>query len=454
MTYLQPAEIEHVEDFGDFIVKSPSSYHAAAEITRRLKAVGFSQVCESDPMTASPGGYFFIRDGAVMAWFIPESVAASSFRIVGCHTDSPGLKIKPSGSSTTADGWGQIDVELYGGLLLNSWLDREIGFAGRIIDRAGNEHLVTTGPIARIPQLAIHLDREINSDGLKLDRQKHMQPIWMLGSDQTIFDHLAELAGLDSADEIVGHDLVSFATEKPARFGVNEEFFAAGRQDNLSSVHAGLVAMEKIAKAASADSTDAAPTDATSTDAETTKAADRSLSDIAVFAAFDHEEVGSSTRSGASGPILETVLRRLAAALGKDEDGYHRMLATTTCISADAGHFVHPNYAERHDPNNHPMPGAGPMLKLNANQRYASDAVGTALWNRVCEAAGISHQAFVSNNSVPCGSTIGPLTATRLGITTVDVGVGLLSMHSAREMSHVKDHLAMSQVLEEYWKGA
>ncbi len=278
-----------------------------------------------------------------------------------------------------------------------------------------------------------------------------MQPIWMLESDQTIFDHLAELAGLDSADEIVGHDLVSFATEKPARFGVNEEFFAAGRQDNLSSVHAGLVAMEKLAKSASAKAGDApgAGADASNADAKGAQ-----VSDIAVFAAFDHEEVGSSTRSGASGPILETVLRRLSAALGNDEDGYHRMLATTTCVSADAGHFVHPNYAERHDPNNHPMPGQGPMLKLNANQRYASDAVGTALWTRMCEAAGISHQAFVSNNSVPCGSTIGPLTATRLGITTVDVGIGLLSMHSAREMSHVKDHLAMSKVLEEYWKGA
>ncbi|MDO5049243.1 MAG: M18 family aminopeptidase [Actinomycetaceae bacterium] len=433
MTYLDSAEIAHVEDFADFISASPSSYHAAAEIARRLEAVGFTQVSESDPMSAEPGGRFFIRDGAVMTWFVPEDASAASFRIVGCHTDSPGLKIKPSGSSTTSDGWGQIDVELYGGLLLNSWLDREVGFAGRLIDREGNEHLVNTGPIARIPQLAIHLDREINKDGLKLDRQKHMQPVWMLGDGQTIFDHLAQLAGLDSADQIAGHDLVSYATEKPARFGVNEEFFAAGRQDNLSSVHAGLVAMEKLAGR------------------EDGLANTR---DIAVFAAFDHEEVGSSTRSGASGPILESVLRRLAAATGRDEDGYHRMLATTTCVSADAGHFVHPNYSERHDPNNHPMPGAGPMLKLNANQRYATDAVGTALWNRICEAAGVENQAFVSNNSVPCGSTIGPLTATRLGITTVDVGIGLLSMHSAREMSHVKDHLALSRVIEQYWQGA
>lgn len=382
---------------------------------------------ESEAMAAEPGGHFFVRDGAVIAWFIPEDATNATFRIVGCHTDSPGLKVKPSGSSKTADGWGQVDVELYGGLLLNSWLDREICFAGRIIDREGGEHLVRTGPIARVPQLAIHLDREINSEGFKLDRQKHMQPIWTL-SDKTLFEHLAELAGLPSAADIVGHDLISCATEPPARFGLDGEFFASGRQDNLSSVHAGLTALERISAS--------------------------DFADIAVFAAFDHEEVGSSTRSGASGPILESTLRRLAAALCKDEDGYHRMLASTTCISADAGHFVHPNYAERHDPNNHPMPGEGPMLKLNANQRYASDAVGTALWNRVCEAAGVKSRAFVSNNSVPCGSTIGPLTATRLGITTVDVGIGLLSMHSAREMSHVSDHLALSRVLEHYWMGA
>ena len=426
MSIFSDAEVKQVEDFGKFIEASPSSFHAAREIAARLKAHGYSQMLECDPVDVTPGGHFFVRDGAVMAWFIPEEVTQPDFRIVGCHTDSPGLKVKPSGSSKSPDGWGQIDVELYGGLLLNSWLDREIGFAGRIMDRRGKEHLVKTGPIARVPQLAIHLDRDINS-GFKLDRQKHMQPVWTLG-DKSLFTHLAQLAGLESERDIAGHDLVSFTAQAPARFGLDEEFFAAGRQDNLSSVHAGLTALERM------ESSD--------------------FADIAVFAAFDHEEIGSSTRSGASGPILESTLRRIAAGLGKDEDGHHQMLAGTTCVSADAGHFVHPNYAERHDPNNHPMPGKGPMLKLNANQHYASDAVGAALWTRMCEAAGVPAQAFVSNNAVPCGNTIGPLTATRLGITTVDVGIGLLSMHSAREMSHVSDHLAMSRVLEEYWKGA
>lgn len=436
------AQRAHAEDFADFIVKSPSSYHAASQIAHRLLEQGFTQLAESEVFPATPGGYFFMRDGAVMAWFIPENAGlsklqTSGFRILGCHTDSPGLKLKPTGSSVSSDGWGQIEVEIYGGTLLNSWLDREIGFAGRLVDSQGNTHLVETGAVARVPQLAIHLDRSVNAEGVKLNPQTHVHPIWTFVHPGTespcILDHLAQLAGLNNASDISGFDVISYPTEPPAIFGLNREFFASGRQDNLSSVHAGVTALEKIAQ---------------------NREAARHATDIAVLAAFDHEEVGSSTRSGASGPILESLLRRLAAAFGADEQGYQRMLDASSCISADAGHFVHPNYPGNHDPFAHPVPGGGPMLKVNANQRYATDAVGTSLWNRVCEAAGIPHQVFVSNNAMPCGSTIGPLTATRLGITTVDVGLGLLSMHSARELSYVTDHALLRDAVVAYWEGA
>lgn len=435
------AQRAHAEDFADFIVKSPSSYHAAAEIARHLLAQGFTQLDESAVFPATPGGYFFMRDGAVMAWFIPENaqfsaLQTSGFRVLGCHTDSPGLKLKPTGSSVSPDGWGQIEVEIYGGTLLNSWLDREIGFAGRLVDSAGKTHLVETGPVARVPQLAIHLDRSVNAEGVKLNPQTHMHPIWTFVHQgeyaPCILDHLAALVGLKDASEISGFDVISYPTEAPAMFGLHREFFASGRQDNLSSVHAGLTALENFSNS---------------------DAANQAL-DIAILAAFDHEEVGSSTRSGASGPILESLLRRLAAAFGADEQGYQRMLDASSCISADAGHFLHPNYAGNHDPFAHPVPGSGPMLKVNANQRYATDAVGTSLWNRVCKAAGIKHQVFVSNNAMPCGSTIGPLTATRLGITTVDVGLGLLSMHSARELSYVADHALLRDAVVAYWEGA
>ncbi|MDO5720010.1 MAG: M18 family aminopeptidase [Actinomycetaceae bacterium] len=431
MTKPTRSQQQHCADLAQFISASPSSYHAAAEIRRRLNLSGFVYQNESEGLSGKPGQYFAIRDGAVIAWIIPESETPRGFRIVGSHNDSPALKLKPSGSHVTADGYGLIDVEIYGGMLLNSWLDREIGFAGRLIDHSGKEHLVETGPIARIPQLAIHLDREVTSEGLTLDKQRHMQPIWTHVEDEApcIFEFLASRADIDT-DAIAGHDIVSYPTEAPATFGASGEFFAASRQDNLSSVHASLVAFEKIAQTGLTGP------------------------DIAVFAAFDHEEVGSSTRSGAAGPFLENLLRRIALSIGDSEDTYYQMLAESSCISADAAHWVHPNYSERHDPRNHPVPGGGPILKLNANQRYATDGAGSALWNRACEKAGVPHQEFVSHNSVPCGSTIGPFIATRTGITTVDVGIGLLSMHSARELSHVADHTYLSTVLETYWEDA
>ncbi len=422
----------HAIDYAHFLADSPSSYHAAHLVAQRLVDAGFARQDEATAWDATPGGHVMIRDGAVVAWVVPDEVGPhAGFRIVGAHTDSPAFKLKPNASTTSPDGWGQLGVEVYGGMIWNSWLDRELAVAGRLITTSREEVLVRTGAIARIPQLAIHLDRRVN-DGLTLDPQKHLHPVWTVdhpGAD--VLDVVARDAGLKSATDIASSDLVLVAAQGPEFFGETGQFLASGRQDNLSSVHAGLTAIERI--------TDAGLT----TDG-----------DILVLACFDHEEVGSATRSGAAGPILEDALRRTAAALGRDTDGTARMLAASSCVSSDAGHSAHPNYPERHDPDTRPMMGRGPMLKINANQRYATDAVGTALWNRACQAAGVEHQEFVSNNSVPCGSTIGPITATRLGITTVDVGIALLSMHSAREMSHVADLHGLSHAVEAYWLGA
>ena len=370
-----------------------------------------------------------MRHGAVAAWVQPDEVAADAgFRVVGTHTDSPALKVKPDPQLTSV-GWNQVGVEIYGGMLLNSWLDRELGIAGRIVTRDGVQHLVRTGPIARIPQLAIHLDRQVN-DGLKLDRQTHMQPVLSLASRGDLLAHLCDVAGV--ADEDVAmHDLFTFDVAAPARFGLHAEFLASGRLDNLSSTHAAITAIEDF-----------------------DGSADGHRGDIAIFAAFDHEEVGSATSSGAAGPLLEDVLYRIASTLGLDVDGTRAMLARSSCISADTGHLVHPNYPNHHDPVVRPLPNKGPLLKLNANQRYATDAVGGAIWLKACDDAGVPTQPFVSNNAMPCGSTIGPITATRLGITTVDVGIGLLSMHSAREMCGVEDPMMLARALRAYWASA
>ncbi|TFD04349.1 M18 family aminopeptidase [Cryobacterium sinapicolor] len=408
---------DYIADFADFITASPSSYHAAAEVARRLDGAGFDRLSETEEWSNEPGRRYILRDGAVVAWVQPADAGPTTpFRILGAHTDSPGFKVKPK-PTIGAHGWLQAGVEVYGGPLLNSWLDRELEFAGRLTTVDGTEHLVRTGPFCRIPQLAIHLDRDANT-ALTLDRQRHLTPVFGVGekSQADLVEHLAGLAGL-AGEDVAGYDIITADTAAPARFGLGDELFAAGRMDNLSSVHAGLVALIS------------APT---------------SAGQIQVLAAFDHEELGSETRSGASGPLLDDILTRIGAGLGASVSDRLRAYAGSWCLSADAGHSVHPNYPEKHDPANMVVAGGGPLLKINATQRYATDAAGAALWARTCAQAGVAYQEFVSNNTVPCGSTIGPLTATRLGIRTVDVGIPLLSMHSARELCHVNDPVALS----------
>ena len=421
------ATASYIDDFATFLSASPSSYHAAAEVARRLEEQGFTRLTESEAWSGEAGGYVVVRDGAVVAWLQPaDAQPTTPYRVLGAHTDSPGFKLKPR-PTIGSHGWLQAGVEVYGGPLLNSWLDRELELAGRLVTRDGTEHLVRTGPFLRIPQLAVHLDREVNN-GLVLDRQRHLTPVFGVGdvAEVDLVAHLAGLAGL-SADDVAGYDILTVDTAAPARFGLDNMLFAAGRMDNLSAVHAGVCALIAAADASAADAAGSGS--------------------ISVLAAFDHEELGSESRSGASGPLLDDILTRISAGLGASVSQRLQAYAQSWCLSADAGHAVHPNYPERHDPANQPIIGGGPLLKINANQRYATDAVGAALWARTCAQAGVAYQEFVSSNTVPCGSTIGPLTATRLGIRTVDVGVALLSMHSARELCHVNDPPALSRAI-------
>lgn len=413
---------EHITDLAAFVAASPSSYHATAEIAARLGRAGFGEQLETQPWRALSAGYV-IRDGAIIAWRLPSDVEPDrGYRIVGTHTDSPGFKLKPQ-PATYAFGFAQAAMEVYGGPLLNSWLDREFGLAGRVILRSGEVRLVSTAAWLRIPQVAPHLDRSVN-DSLHLDRQAHLKPIYATGAGDLL---AAVAATLDvHGDEIDGFDLFAAVTEAPAVIGLANEFLASPRLDNLSSVHAGLVALLAA------------------------EAADQ----VQVLACFDHEEIGSDSRSGASGPFLEDVLGRIAGSLSADRDQQAMAIARSFMISADAGHSIHPNYPGLHDPDHQPVLNAGPLLKINANQRYTTEGPGAARWLRICRSAGVPTQPFVSNNSVPCGSTIGPLSATRLGIESVDVGVPLLSMHSARELCGVQDAAWLSSALEAFYSGS
>ena len=417
--------MSYTDKFLDFLAASPSSYHAAHEVARQLQESGFQIQDEREDWSAAPGGHVMVRGGAVTAWYVPEGADKNSgFRVIGSHTDSPGLALKPTPDFSAA-GWQQVAVEIYGGALLHTWFDRELTVAGQVVTTDGRQHLVNTGPVLRLPSLAIHLYRK---DEFKPDRQKHMQPVLTVGDeDASILQVVGEQAGIAKQD-IASFNLITADAARGAVFGAGEKFIAAGRMDNLSSVHASLEAMQRAAQ-------------------------DYDGSDILVMMAFDHEEVGSSSRYGAAGPILQDVLTRTARALGANEEERFQMFARSSCVSADAAHSVHPNYADKHDPTHQPIIGQGPVTKINGNQRYASDAQTIALWETACAKAGVPVQRFVGNNDVPCGSTIGPITATRLGIDTVDVGVPMLSMHSAREMVGEQDQIWLSRALEAYLKG-
>jgi aspartyl aminopeptidase len=315
----------------------------------------------------------------------------------------------------------QVSVEVYGSPLWNSWLDRDLGVAGRLVMFDGSTVNVNVArPLLRVPQLAPHLDRGVNDRGLTLDPQRHLTPVWGTGAvrDGEFIEYLAAEAGVDPA-EVAAHDLVLHDVAPPVLTGRNRELLAAPRLDNLSSTSCGLTGFLAA--------TEPGP------------AADSTGDAIMVFAAFDHEEVGSESATGAAGPLLEAVLRRVwpTARLGLFPDS--PAVTGSVCLSADAANAVHPNYLEYHDPDHRAVPGAGPVLKFNANQRYGTDAPGAAAWARACRQAGVPSQVFVSRNNVACGSTIGPHLAARTGIRTVDVGMPVLAMHSARELCGTAD---------------
>ncbi|WP_342319738.1 M18 family aminopeptidase [Corynebacterium mayonis] len=388
--------------FKDFIADSPSAFHAAKNVAGALENAGFTR----DTGTA-PGGHVLVRDGAVIAWWVPKN-PNPRLRIVGSHTDSPGLMVKPD-PDMLREGFRQVAVEVYGGPILASWFDRDLAFAGRVVLDDGSEQLVNTGPVARVPNLAIHLYR---GDMPTIERQLHTQPIL------TVDRPFVELLGVDPS-RVLAHELIGVDTQRPEQLG---DMVAAGRLDNLTSVWASLQAM---------------------------LAAKDLAQDVLVLAAFNHEEVGSATTAGAGGPMLERIVRSLAVSLGDEA----QVCADSVLVSADAAHSVHPNYPGKHDPTHRPLLNRGPVLKINANQRYASNAVTEAEWIRACRAVNVPVQTFVSNNDVPCGSTIGPISATRLGIPTVDVGVPLLSMHSARELCGVRDMEWFEQALASFYRG-
>ena len=412
-----------------YLDSSPSPFHAVESARKLLESAGFSELTQREAWSQVTGKHFVTRNGALIAWVANEPDPTNlGVHIVGAHTDSPNLRIKPH-PDTANVGWRQLAVEIYGGVLANSWLDRDLGLSGQVLLSDGSTRLVLVNrPVARIPQLAIHLDREVNDKGLVLDKQSHLLPVIGLGASEKgdVMKWLAEEAGID-ATAIVGADLMLHDLTPAQTLGTNNELLASGRIDNLFSAWAAISALVN-----SRDTTGR----------------------VCFAALFDHEEIGSESTTGAAGPFLESTIDRVIHGLGvTDPDTRARTIAASTCVSADMAHSVHPNYAERHEPGHRPLPNAGPVVKVNVNQRYATDSTTAAFFAAACDRAEVPHQVFVSKNSQPCGSTIGPITATRLGIATVDVGCAMLSMHSARELCGADDADLMRRALSSFYRG-
>ncbi|MBF6124890.1 M18 family aminopeptidase [Nocardia brasiliensis] len=406
-----------------FVDESPSPFHVCRTVAAELEAAGFTRLAEADPWPADGAGkHFVVRGGSLIAWAGADAAGVTPFRVVGAHTDSPNLRVKQHPDLASA-GWQLVGLEPYGGAWLNSWLDRELGISGRLSVRDGDavrEKLVRIDdPILRVPQLAIHLSDD--RKGVALDPQRHVNAVWGVGREPRSFlEFVAEHADLDPTAvlgwELMTHDLA------PSRIvGRDLDLVSAPRLDNQGTCYAGLQAFLAAVAAPGAA--------------------------IPVLVMFDHEEVGSQSDRGAQSDLLPRVLERIVLTRGGDRTEYLASLAGSVVASGDMAHATHPNYPERHEPAHRIEVNGGPVLKVNQNLRYATDAAGAGAFALACAQAGVPLQRYVHRADLPCGSTIGPMTAAGTGITTVDVGAAQLAMHSAREVMGAADVPAYAAAL-------
>ena len=432
-------DVEFVNGLIDFIKKSPTPFHAVETMVQILDHHGFSRLDEAEQWPIrdgqQDGRYYVIRnDSSIIAFQLGQPLADNGMRMVGAHTDSPCLQVKPN-PEIVNNSYLQLGVEVYGGALLNPWYDRDLSLAGRVsyLDDSGmiDYQLINLKkPVAIIPSLAIHLDREAN-ENRAINKQTDLPPVLMRmpktddeSSGKADFKEiLLKIINTDmptgKAVRVLDYELSFYDVQSPAVIGLHDDFIASARLDNLLSCYTGLMAL------LNADS-----------------------KQNTLLVCTDHEEVGSMSVAGAQGTFLKSVLERLA---GGDENAA-RMIANSVMISADNAHGVHPNYADKHDKNHGPILNDGPVLKVNANQRYASNSQTGALFRHLCELADVPVQSFVVRTDMACGSTIGPITAGEIGVKTVDVGVPTFAMHSIRELAGRWDAYYLYRVLKQFYK--
>jgi aspartyl aminopeptidase len=426
---------EVAADLIAFLDASPSPYHAAAEALERLMAAGFTPVPVAGEWPSGPGSYVTVDGGSLFAWVVPSRAGPSSpFRLVGAHTDSPTLRVKPR-PDTGRVGVRQLAVEVYGGALVNSWLDRDLGLAGRVVVRTAEgpelRLLRVHRPVLRVPQLAVHLDEDLRSSGaLRLNRQQHLVPIWSLGSpDPGGFGRFVAAELSVPPEDVLSHDIVTYDLTGATLAGAEEELISSGRLDDLGCAHAGVSALGAVA-------------------------GQPSLRHVSALVLFDHEEIGSRSATGAMGSWLSRQLERCVLARGGGRDELLRALAGSVHVSADMTHATHPNYPDVHEPGHHIAINGGPAVKVSANVLYGTDAPTHATFLLAAEQAGVPVQYFVNRSDARSGSTIGPIVAGQLAMPTVDVGNPMLAMHSARELCGSADPAMLVAALEAFFSPA
>lgn len=436
MSIIAPDQLARAQQLCDFINAAPTPYHAVAKMVEKLDSAGFKSLDIADRWQLAPrAGYYFTRnDSSLVAFTTGDgSLVDKGLRAVGAHTDSPCLKVKPH-ADVTRHGAQQLGVEVYGGVLLSPWFDRDLSLAGRVSYQGRDGVLASVlvdfqRPIVRIPSLAIHLDRDAN-DSRSVNAQNHL-PLVLGGEgvDKRKFRELLA-AELDRThpelhpDRLYAYEIHAYDTQPAGVVGLSQEYISGARLDNLLSCFAGLDAL--------------------------LDAFQRDAANCQVLICADHEEIGSQSAVGSQGPIFNDLLDRLVA----DRQDRQRMVARSMLISADNAHALHPNYADRHEQNHGPRINAGPVIKINANQRYATNSENSAVFRQICDRVGEPWQEFVVRTDMGCGSTIGPVTAAKTGISTIDVGCPQWAMHSIRETAGVKDLSSMSRVMSEFFRRA
>ena len=429
---------QQVQNLLDFIDASPSPWHVVSTIETQLAAQtpAWERLDETAKWNLLPGGrYYVVRDDSSIVLFIQgqKPQAETGFKIIGAHTDSPGLRIKPNAASAT-DGLLRLGVEVYGGPILATFTDRDLSLAGRIaykndLDRIASVLVKFDQPLLRLPNLAIHMNRAVNEEGLKLQKQIELPLILsaLAGEQlpQAYFSALLQQQSGIAATRILSWDLAAYDTQKGTFWGAESEFYADSQLDNLASCHAALQAL--------LDNTVMQP--------DSTR----------VCALFDHEEIGSQSNKGAEGSFLPDVLQRIASATATGSEDYARTMAKSFMISADMAHAYQPNFPNAYDPDHKVIVNKGPVIKVNANHRYSSESVSAAMFADWCEQAGVPYQKYSHRCDLPCGSTIGPITSARLGIRSIDVGNPMWAMHSIRESAGVLDHDYMIRVMKRFF---